>query len=81
MAYATEDPRYGFTFTVTNTSGTSRTKTVNNINIAMGGSSAGYTPEEVGDFIKLLGDSLTGGTVDQERIYINAQYPLRNYGE
>lgn len=80
MAYTAGDPRYGFAFTARSSAGVNKSKTVNNINIAMGGSSAGYTPDEVGIFINAVADSIIGGIVDADKLFINAQYPL-NTGE
>lgn len=76
MAYQTDDPRYGFSFRTTY-NGTSKSKTVNNVNIAMGGSSAGYNADQIGNFIGVIAQSIMGAT-SYDNLYINAQYPLYN---
>lgn len=76
MAYIADAPRYGFSFTATSATGTNRTKSVNNVNVAMGGASEGCTPDQVGAFVRLIGQSIVGGTVDADKIFINAQYPV-----
>lgn len=76
MAYIADAPRYGFSFTATSAVGTNRTKTINNVNVAMGGASDGYTPDQVGAFAYLVGQSIVGGTVDANKVFINAQYPV-----
>lgn len=76
MAYIADAPRYGFSFTATSAAGTNRTKSVNNVNVAMGGASEGCTPDQVGAFVHLIGQSIVGGTVDADKVFINAQYPV-----
>ena len=76
MAYTADAPRYGFSFTATSATGTNRTKSLNNINIAWGDSTEGYTPDQVGAFVHLVAQSIVGGTVDADKVFINAQYPV-----
>lgn len=75
MAYQAGDPRYGFAFRNTY-NGKTKSKTVNNVNIKMGGESSGYDADQVGTFVDAITQSITGGTYDN--IYINAQYPVEN---
>lgn len=76
MAYIADAPRYGFSFTTNSAAGSSRMKTINNVNIAMGGASDGYTPDQVGALVYLIGQSIVGGIVDVNKVFINAQYPV-----
>lgn len=72
MAFQLSDPRYGFSFKTAGSTGKNSTKSINNVNLAMGGASEGYTPEEVGIFIDAICDSVMAATTKSDYI-INAQ--------
>lgn len=78
MAYELLDSRYGFSFKTTNDAsgnGKSATKSINYVNLSLGGSSSGYSPDDVGTFIDSVATSIMGSAYTYDRT-ITDQRPL-----
>lgn len=75
MAYVYGNPRYGVTTSFRNAGEDSGgSKTINYLNLSIGGASAsGYTPEQVYSFVHMIG-SVTNKEVGE--ISVTAQRPL-----
>lgn len=75
MAVTLGDPRYNLSVGLTDNNQNNYSRTLSYINTAVGGSSSGYTPEDIYDFAEAVA-SLSGGSLTT--INLNAQYPI-NY--
>lgn len=80
MAYSYGEPRYGIGFSLRGAGEESGgSKTINYVNLAVGGTSAGYTPTQVQGFVGLLagvtGKTATGVKMTAERMVVEDEEP------
>lgn len=78
MAVRLGDPRYNLSFSLKHNDDTF-SRTISYVNMAVGGSSTGYSAEEIFDFAEAVA-SLAGSDGNEvAAVNINAQYPLIVY--
>lgn len=67
------DPRYGISFSIKDDENNSNSKTINYVNLKIGGTSSGYSADQVSTFAEAV-ESLTGGNLTN--VAVTAQFPL-----